>query len=87
MAISTQTLNNYYFKPAEITEYIDEVKINPNDSSKVSFKVKGDPYEVIKWCRLNFGNRGDGWDFSGGMKVEVTIWSSKLKFMWELWQE
>ena len=71
-----------------IIEFIDEVRVNPRDTSKVTFEVKDDPMKVIKWCRRNFGNRGDGWDFTGhGKKVEVTIWSSKLKVMWELWQE
>lgn len=70
-----------------VIEYVDVIRSNPSDSSKVHFSVKGNPTEVIKWCRRNFGERGDGWDFSGGTKVEVTIWSNKLKFMWEMWQE
>jgi hypothetical protein len=71
-----------------IVEYVDEIKINPYDTNKVSFTVKGDPITVLKWCRRNFGNRGDGWDFVGGTRnIQVTIWSSKLKVMWELWQE
>ena len=71
-----------------IIDYIDEIKVNPNDTGKVTFRIKNDPFPVIKWCRRNFGNRGDGWDFSGaGNKVDVTIWSTKLIVMWELWQE
>lgn len=69
-----------------VIESVDIIRSNPSDSSKVHFSIKGDPTEVIKWCRRNFGERGDGWDFSGGTKVEVTIWSNKLKFMWEMWQ-
>lgn len=73
------------FEP--IIEYVDIVRNNPSDTRKVHFKVKGNNEEVIKWCRRNFGDRGDGWDFSGGTKrLEVTIWSSKLITMWELWQ-
>ena len=70
-----------------IVDYVEVIRKNENDHKKVVFKVKGDPKQVISWCRRNFGDRGDGWDFSGGYKVEVTIWSSKLIMMWELWQE
>ena len=77
------TLGNFH----PVIEYVDAVRNNPSDSNKVTFKVKGDAMTVIKWCRRNFGDRGDGWDFTGGTKnIEVTIWSSKLKVMWELWQ-
>lgn len=79
--------DSYFDSFSPIIEYVDVIRNNPSDSSKVHFTVKGDPTEVIKWCRRNFGERGDGWDFSGGTKVEVTIWSDKLKFMWEMWQE
>lgn len=68
-------------------DIVDYVKKNPTDHRKVIFKVKGDPKTVIKWCRRNFGDRGDGWDFSGGSKsLQVIIWSSKLITMWEMWQ-
>lgn len=71
-----------------IIECVDEVKVNPHDHRGMTFVVKGDIKEIIKWCRRNFGNRGDGWDFSGGTKhVQITIWSSRLITMWELWQE
>jgi hypothetical protein len=71
-----------------VIDFVDVVRKNSSDAKKVTFKIKGDPKEVIKWCRRNFGDRGDGWDFSGGTKsLEVTIWSSKLITMWELWQE
>jgi hypothetical protein len=70
-----------------VIEYVDVVRKNPRDHSKIIFKVKGDPKTVIQWCRRNFGDRGDGWDFSGGTKsLEVTIWSSRLITMWEMWQ-
>ena len=53
----------------------------------MTFVIKDDTKEVIKWCRRNFGERGDGWDFTAGRKhVQVTIWSSKLITMWEMWQ-
>jgi len=68
-------------------EYVEYECVNTRDSSKVVFRCKGDPMEVIKWCRRNFGNRGDGWDFSGSDKaVDITIWSQKLITMYELWQ-
>ena len=78
--------NNFPFEFEPIIEYVDIVRKNPSDTRKVHFKVKGDKYEVIKWCRRNFGDRGDGWDFSGNKDLEVTIWSSKLVTMWELWR-
>lgn len=80
--------HNFFGKITPHIEYIDVVRNNASDIYKVSFKVKDDPVTVIKWCRRNFGARGDGWDFSGaGKNVEVIIWSSKLRFMWEMWQE
>ena len=66
--------------------YVDYVPVNPHDHTRKSFDVKGNPKEVIQWCRRNFGNRGDGWDFMGGKKVQVIIWSSRLITMWKLWQ-
>ena len=68
-------------------EYVDQVRNNPSDAKKVVFQCKGNPTEIIKWCRRNFGDRGDGWDFAGGLKsVDIIIWSSKLIMMYELWQ-
>ena len=73
-----------------LTPYIDIVEYevqNTRDTGKVTFRCKEDPTIVIKWCRRNFGPRGDGWDFSGaGKAVDITIWSSKLITMYELWQ-
>ena len=71
-----------------VIEYVEEVRNNPRDHTGVTFIAKGDPTQIIKWCRRNFGSRGDGWDFMGGTRhVQVTIWSSRLITMWELWQE
>lgn len=82
------TNTNFFENFSPIIEYVDVVRKNPKDTGKVTFTVKRDPTTVLKWCRRNFGDRGDGWDFSGGTKnIEVTIWSSKLQVMWELWQE
>jgi hypothetical protein len=87
MAI-TKSINQPLVASEPVIEYIDEEFKNPSDHTKVTFVVKGDPKEVIKWCRRNFGNRGDGWDFLGGTKhVQLIIWSSKLLVMWQLWQE
>lgn len=84
MSNTVSPLDNF----SPIIEFVDEVKVNPRDHMGMTFVVKGDPYEIIKWCRRNFGNRGDGWDFVGGTKhVQITIWSSRLITMWELWQE
>ena len=73
----------------EFATYIEHVQFNnPRDAGKVIFQCKGNPAEIIKWCRRNFGQRGDGWDFAGGLKnVEIIIWSSKLIMMYTLWQE
>lgn len=70
-----------------VIEYADPVYNNPRDAVKVIYRCKGDPVAIIKWCRRNFGNRGDGWDYSGaGKSLDITIWSSKLITMYELWQ-
>jgi hypothetical protein len=72
---------------APYIEFVEYECLNPRDSNKVIFRCAGDPATVIKWCRRNFGNRGDGWDFSGSDKaVDITIWSTKLITMYELWQ-
>jgi hypothetical protein len=75
---------------AELSPYIEIIEsqvVNPRDTDKVTFRCKDDPHRVIKWCRRNFGPRGDGWDFSGSDKsVDITIWSTKLIMMYELWQ-
>lgn len=81
-------VSNSLFELNPVIEYVDEVKVNLRNHTGMTFVVKGDAKEIIKWCRRNFGNRGDGWDFSGGTKhVQITIWSSRLITMWELWQE
>lgn len=80
-------MNNIIDSFSPYIEYVDPVLNNPGDTGKVIFRCKGDPITIIKWCRRNFGNRGDGWDYSGGTKnVDITIWSSKLITMYELWQ-
>ena len=59
---------------------------NPRDHTGVTFVVKDNHKEIVKWCRRNFGQRGDGWDFMDGTRhVQITIWSSKLITMYELW--
>lgn len=74
----------------DISPFIQIVEyecVNTSDSSKIVFRCKDDPATVIKWCRRNFGPRGDGWDFSGSAKaVDIIIWSTKLITMYELWQ-
>lgn len=72
---------------APVIEYVDPIFKNPRDIQKTVYKYKGNPTNVIKWCRRNFGQRGDGWDFSGGSyNVEIIIWSSKLMTMYEMFQ-
>ena len=76
------------YELAPLIEYVDEIRTNPTDMLKVQFEIKKDPATVIKWCRKNFGNRGDGWDFCGSTRgYKVEIWSSRLITMWKLWQE
>ena len=83
MANNFPTLGNFH----PVIEYVDVIRKNPRDTTGVTFTVKGDPKEVISWCRRNFGDRGDGWDFMGGSKhVQITLWSSRLITMWEMWQ-
>lgn len=61
---------------------------NPKDIAVEIYTV--DPNqgrETISWCRNNFGDRTDGWDFSGGHgKVTLYIWNSRLKFMYEIFK-
>lgn len=79
-------MNDFYELTCPIIEYVDVIRNNPRDTNKVTFVVKGDPTQTIKWCRKNFGERGDGWDFTAGTRhVQLTIWSSKLFTMYELW--
>jgi hypothetical protein len=77
----------------ECIEYVDLPPArNPKDTAAQHFHVKAnnitESTEMIKWCRRNFGTRGDGWDFSGNMQnVEITIWSSRLITMYRMWKE
>ena len=69
-------------------EHIDVVRKNNDHMSKRIYACKKDPVTTVKWCRRNFGERGDGWDFSGANKtLNIIIWSSKLITMYEMWQE
>ena len=70
-----------------VVEYVDPINDNPRDASKVTYKFEGDTTNLIKWCRRNFGSRGDGWDYTGNFrKVEITVWNTKLITMYELWK-
>jgi len=70
-----------------VVEYVDLINDNPRDASKVTYKFEGDTTNLIKWCRRNFGSRGDGWDYTGNFrKVEITVWNTKLITMYELWK-
>lgn len=66
-----------------------EVK-NPRDTDIKYFHLRYENdeniIETIKWCRKNFGNAGDGWDFTGTMhRSTVYIWNSRLLTMWHLY--
>ena len=85
MANNTPSLLEQF---SPVIEYVDVIRKNPRDHTGMTFVIKDDTQEIIKWCRRNFGERGDGWDFTGGTKhVQITIWSSRLITMWELWQK
>ena len=72
-------MNDFYELIYPNIEYVDVIRKNQRDTYKVTFVVKGDPTQTIKWCRRNFGDRGDGWDFTAGTRhVQLTMWSSKL---------
>lgn len=77
---------NEFNNLSPVIDYVYVEYKNPRDHTGVTFIVKGDSKEIIKWCRRNFGQRGDGWDFMAGTRhVQITIWSSKLITMYELW--
>lgn len=79
-------MNVNYNKPL-VYDFFDVQYKNPRDHTGMTCVIKDDTKEVIKWCLRNFGERGDGWDFTAGRKsLQVTIWSSKLITMWEMWQ-
>ena len=48
-------------------------------------KSKKDALDHVKWCRANLGERGVDWDFVGGIKVEVIIYSKKALVTYVLW--
>ena len=60
-------------------------------SYRYDSKVKGkeDPVTLVKWLRRNFGNRGEGWDFTflGYGCVKIEIWESRFQTMYEMWKE
>lgn len=73
-----------------IVEYVDVNRQNTDYGNKKMYVVgeKKDSYEHVKWCRRNLGERGDGWDFAGsGKSLTIFIWSNKLQFMYEMWQQ
>ena len=78
---------NVNYNEQLVYDFFDVQYKNPRDHTGMTFVIKDYTKEVIKWCRRNFGERGDGWDFTAGRKhVKVIIWSSKLITMWEMWQ-
>lgn len=72
-----------------VVEYVDAVRNNTDYATKKQYVPKvEDSIEHIKWCRRNLGDRGDGWDFAGsGKSLTIFIWSNKLQFMYEMWQQ
>jgi hypothetical protein len=78
---------NEFNNLSPIIDCVDMVEYkNPRDHTGITFVVKDKHKEIIQWCRRNFGQRGDGWDFMAGTRhVQITIWSSKLITMYEIW--
>ena len=84
MALTAQLPKLSTINEKEINR-INEIKVNPSDISKMNYTVDKNVLETLKWCRRNFGNRGDGWDFTGtDKKVTITIWSARLLTMFEI---
>ena len=51
-------------------------------------KGNAEPVVIVKWMRRNFGERGEGWDFTFcGGRVIIDIWSPRLQTMYEMWYE
>ena len=67
-------------------QYVDVVLNNTDRVVEKTYDCKVNPDETIKWCRRNFGTRGDGWDFYGFPVVRIRIWSHRLQFMYEMWK-
>lgn len=48
---------------------------------------KEDPSVIIKWCRKNFGQRGEGWDFIlNNGRIIIEIWNPKYITMYEMFK-
>ena len=70
-----------------IVKFVDVQYKNIRDTERKIYRCTENTEQVLRWCRKNFGERGDGWDFAGGYKtLDIMIWSSKLITMYELWQ-
>jgi len=51
-------------------------------------KNKDTPVVLVKWLRRNFGERGQGWDFTFHKGcVIIDIWEPRLQTMYEMWKE
>lgn len=44
---------------------------------RVSVGTTQERIDHIKWCRRNLGERGIDWDFSGGSKLDIVIYTEK----------
>lgn len=80
-------MNNHIFKDIDSIVYATDNYQNIRDSEPEIFVVDKDLETVVKWCRKELGQRGDGWDFFvSNKKVHLTIWNKKLKFIYTMWQ-
>ena len=61
-----------------MTTYVYDTTSPGNDS----------PVDMVKWLRRNFGNRGEGWDFTFSKKrVIIEIWRPELCTMYMMFKQ
>jgi hypothetical protein len=53
------------------------------------YHVKIDSTQRVRWCRQNLGDRGDRWDFVGGIRTTIYIRSDEDALLydkhWRFW--
>lgn len=99
MAIAKPIPEDDIYTHEVLTDCISVTRKNPTDISPQEFFIPLDEIEdYIRWCRKEFGDRGDGWDFGLGRRGlywsgpgprrahgHIEIFNAKLLMMWKLW--
>ena len=53
------------------------------------YHVRVDGTSRVRWCRQNLGDRGDRWDFIGGIRTTIYIQSDEDALLydkhWRFW--